>query len=203
MTLRNAEEARRHAEAWCAYLYGDLSPEEEVEREREFLEDEEACAELYREWNLDACLETLGAVAAAPAPAKKKRPTPWKKVSIAVGLALSVAGLGWWAGLSGLPSLPTDSPRCRPLDPKGAQLAFPTVFRWSREGGARSYHFELRDPGGSVHYEATVVDTLLVLPRSKAEVRRSGGSWSWKVEPEGGGGRSGRSTEVARFEVGG
>lgn len=199
-TLRNAEEARRWTERWTSFLYGDLDPEETEAFEAECLQDADACEELYRELNVDAALSTVRSeslVSRPPSRSGLRR----RLLNLAVvgGLGLSAAGIAWWTGTGGAPSLPRDDSRCRPLEPRGAQGVFPDRFVWTRESGAHAYRFELRGEDGSVLLETTVVDTVLFFPPDRRPPSPSG-SWSWRVHPEGPGTKP---SESASFRVAG
>jgi hypothetical protein len=201
--MRNAEDARRHAEWWCAYLCGDLDVEAERRCEDEFLEDAEACGELYREFNVDACLRAL---APPPSPKPELQAPPrisWPKLAVAVGITMSVGALAWWAGSSGPPSPPSQSAQCQPIEPEGRQSSFPTQFRWSRAEGAARYRLVLKAPSGTVHFEATVSDTLFFLPESARPKGTVAGRWSWYLEPISRSGRIDDRSDVVTFESGG
>lgn len=203
MTLRNAEDARRHAENWCAFHFGDLAPEAEREREMEFLQDPDACAELYRDLNLDACLTALAPPAAPPTKPRPNSRGRWPKFAIAVSVAVGVGALGWLAGRPSPPPSPPKEERCQPLEPRGAQAELPTAFRWTRGSDAASYRLVLSTQGGQVVHQATVSDTLYVLPAAVRATLSPAGEWSWSIEPRDAQGRPLPRSEVASFRLGG
>lgn len=201
--LHNAEEARRHAERWCALHYGELDAEAERALEEEYLNDPDTCAELYRELNLEACLRALVPPDPVPETPTRRGRRRWPVLAVGLSLTISVGGLGWLLGKSGPPTPPSAASECRPIAPMGDLTSAPGSFRWSREDGAARYHFVLRDQAGRTLHEATVADTLYSLPDPVRQELGGPGSGSWYLEPMAASGRRMDRSREARIRWGG
>jgi hypothetical protein len=201
--LHNAEEARRHAERWCAFHYGELDAEAERALEDEYLDDPDLCAELYRELNLEACLQALAPPKPATEAPPRRRRRRWPALAIGLSLTVSIGSLGWFLGRSGPPTPPSVASECQPIAPLGALTSAPGSFRWSREDGATRYRFVLRDQAGKSLHEATVADTVYSLPAPVRQRLDGPGSGSWYLEPLDPSGRRMDRSREARIRWGG